>query len=281
MHDHKGTACMAAASPSELRTRRVSIGDAELSVETCGVGPDVMLVPGLGGKGAFWHHQQKFLATRFRVTCHDHRGCGGSTRSLIAYSVAQMADDVLRLMDRLAIESAHLVGHSTGGAIGQHLARHHPERIDRLVLSGTWAGPSALFLETFRLRRQVLVSCGPESYYLLGQLLAAPAHWLMPQFEPHGFTLAERVRDFPGLEIELSRLSAVISHDLRAEVSRIVARTLVIGAQDDQLTPHPFQAELAALIPGARLSLLDSGGHFFPMTRADEFNARVGAFLQE
>src|SRR3546814_13093753 len=58
------------------------------------------------------------------------------------YSVDQMAEDTVRLMDALKIDSAHYVGHSTGGAMGQTIAQDHPERIKSLVLSATWPGRS-------------------------------------------------------------------------------------------------------------------------------------------
>ena len=78
------------------------------------------------------------LARRFRVVVHDHRGSGQSTMSRISYSAEQMAEDVLGLMDQLAIERAHFVGHSMGGAIGQVLAIERPKRLRRLVISSSW-----------------------------------------------------------------------------------------------------------------------------------------------
>jgi aminoacrylate hydrolase len=257
----------------------VSIGDADLHYESTGDGPPLLLVAGLGGKGSFWASQVPALARRFRVVTHDHRGTGASSRSAIVYSAGQMADDLVRLMDALGIERAHLCGHSTGGAVGQHVALRYPDRLQRLVLSGSWCGPDALFVETFRLRRQVLITCGPQAYYFLGTLLAAPADWTRERFGSFEQHVGPRMADFPGLEIELSRLSAVMSHDLRSEVHRIAAPTLVLGAADDQLTPAGFQRELAERIPGAELEIFAQGGHFFPITGAEAYNARVLEFL--
>ena len=60
--------------------------------------------------------------SQFRVVTHDHRGTGQSSRCYTKYYVEQMTSDVIGLMDRLGIERAHVVGHSTGGAIAQVLA---------------------------------------------------------------------------------------------------------------------------------------------------------------
>jgi aminoacrylate hydrolase len=259
----------------------VPIGDAELAVESTGTGPPLLLVAGLGGRGEFWRPHVAPLSERFRVVLHDHRGTGGSTRSAGPYSVARLADDVLQLMDSLDIPRADFVGHSTGGAIGQHIALHAPQRLRRLVLSGTWCGPDPTFLRVFELRRRVLELCGVRDYYALGALLGFPASWLAAHPQLLGRNLDEAVEFFPGSAIELARLDAVTGHDVREHVGRIEVETLVLGAADDQLTPDHFQRELAARIRGARLHLFPTGGHFFPRTRAGEYRDLVTAFLEE
>ncbi len=260
---------------------RSKFGPAEIGTAVSGEGPAVLLVAGLGGRGSFWNRQIAALSQRFRVVTHDHRGTGISSRSRIVYSAEQMAEDVVALMDSLGIDRAHIVGHSTGGAIGQFLALHHPARVDRLVISAGWAGPTELFLETFRLRRQVLMTQGPQAYYFLGSLLASPAEVLRPSFTSLDAHLADRLADFPGLEIELSRIAAVMSHDLRSQLHRIHTKTLVLGAEDDQLTPPGMQREIAELIPGARLHILPRGGHFYPLHSAEAFNRLVLDFLTD
>src|SRR5678815_618824 len=99
----------------------IKIGGDDLYYEAHGDGPPLMLVSGLNGVASFWAKQVPVLAKSFRVILHDHRGTGQSTHSRMSYSVDQMATDVLALMDALHVESAHLAGHSTGGAIGQTL----------------------------------------------------------------------------------------------------------------------------------------------------------------
>ena len=265
---------------SGVQREGVPIQDATLAVEIQGEGDPLLLVAGLGGRLAFWSHQRPALSQHFKLVLHDHRGTGASTRSEIDYSVDQMTADVLALMDALDIERAHIVGHSTGGAIAQTLALNHSDRVNRIVLSATWAGYDPFFQELFKLRRQVLEACGPAAYMLDGTLRALPAAFLQERGETLEALAADRVEQFAGLPIELSRIDAVMAHDLRERLGDIAHATLVICAADDQITPLPFSQELAAAIPGAQLEVLPFGGHFFPQVDPDGFNQRVLEFLQ-
>ena len=259
----------------------IPITDAALNVEQHGSGPALLLIAGLGGRLQFWHRQVAAFARHFRVVLHDHRGTGGSTRSVIAYSIRQMADDVLALMDALNIDRAHLVGHSTGGAIAQLLALDHPDRVGRIVLSATWPGPDAYFKALFDLRLQILTAAGPAAYLGDGILRAFPPAWLQTHAGVIAATEHERLAAFPGVEIEARRIAAVQAHDLRARLGAIAKPTLVVCAEDDAITPLPFSREVAALIPGARLATLPMGGHFAPQVDPDGYNRTVLRFLTE
>jgi aminoacrylate hydrolase len=259
----------------------LTIGDADLFYEDQSQGPPLLLVSGLNGVGSFWAQQVPDLARDFRVVTHDHRGTGRSTHSRITYSVEQMAGDVLRLMDGLGIESAHLVGHSTGGAIGQVIAQDHPRRLRSLVLSATWAGPDPYFRRLFEARRQVLTTSGVEAYLRASVLVLAPPWWVSQNdhaiTEQHRLALAAAAP----VEVAASRIDAIVRFDRRARLGEIRAPTLVIVAADDMVTPRFYSDELAGRIPGAKLVVLDGGGHFAPTILARPFNAAVGAFLRE
>ena len=241
----------------------------------------MLLVPGLGGSGTFWRNQVEYLAPRYRVVTYDHRGVGRSPPAPLHNSVSEMADDVLALMDGLGIEAAHIVGHSTGGAIGQHMALRSPPRVRTLVLSASWAGPTPLFTDLFQVRRKILLDSGVESYLFSGSLLVTPG-WAMEQSYPGmEILLSERLKVFPGPEVELGRLNAVLTHDLREEIHKIQTPTGVISAKDDALTPPRMSEELAERIPGAVRALLPEGGHFCPITVADDYNRELSRLLRD
>jgi len=258
----------------------ISIGDADLHYETHGDGPPLLLVPGLSGLGSFWERQVPDFARDFRVIVHDHRGAGRSSHSRIRYSVEQMADDVLHLMDALGIASAHFVGHSTGGAIGQVIAQDHPARLESLVLSATWAGQDPYFRRLFESRREVLLTLGVESYLRASILCLTPPWWVSANDAAIAEQQRRQAAASSSVEILVSRIDAILEFDRRARLGEIRAPALVIVAADDMVTPSFYSEELAERIPGAKLVVLEGGGHFVPNIVPDQYNAAVGEFLR-
>jgi aminoacrylate hydrolase len=258
---------------------KANIGDAEIHYESHGSGDPLLLVSGLGGVAAYWKPNLPALAAKYRVIVHDHRGIGQSSRSLIKYSVDQMTHDVLRLMDQLKIERAHLVGHSTGGAIGQTLAIKEPQRLKSMVLFSTWTKSDAFFRRIFEARKTLLLRGGPEAYSRAASFFLYPDWWV----NAHESLLEERERAglaaFPPVEIVASRIDAIVAFDRSAELARISTPTLVLVAKDDFLTPPYFSQELAKRIPGAKLQILEKGGHCSSETALAEFNRAVLDFV--
>lgn len=261
---------------------KVSIGDAELYCEQHGAGPPLLLVSGLGGLSAFWRAQVAPLAPHFTVIVHDHRGTGQSDKTRMTYSVAQMASDVVKLMDALGIGRAHFLGHSTGGAMGQTLALDRPQRLLSLGLSATWAKADAFFLRSFAARKEVLLKLGHDSYAKLSNLSLYPDYWIAANDRRLAEMEAASIANPPPSDIALSRIDAICAFDRRAELGRVALPTLVICAQDDRVTPPYFSRELAKAIPRAQLAELARGGHFVPQTEPELYNrAILEFFLQQ
>jgi aminoacrylate hydrolase len=254
---------------------------AELYYETHGSGPPLFLVAGLGGDGRFWGDNTAELARHFTVIVHDHRGTGRSTLSKIAYSVQQMADDALQLIEGLGYAKVHWCGHSTGGAMGQVLAIEHPQRIDRLVLSATWARTDAFFRRLFEVRSLVLRELGPAAYVKSSALALNMPSWIRDHDADLAANEAKAGETIPYPEIVLSRIAAIVAHDRRDQLQKVTARTLAIVARDDTVTPLYFTEELVRLIPGCRAYVLPDGGHAYPAIHGSEFRRVLASFLTE
>jgi len=254
---------------------------AQLHYDKQGSGPPLFLVPGLGGDGRWWDPNVAELARRFTVVVHDHRGAGRSTLSRIDYSVAQMADDALQLIEGLGFDKVHWCGHSTGGAMGQVLAIRHPGRIDRLVLSATWARTDAFFRRLFEARALILKELGTVAYQK-SSALALNSPWWVRDNDAALVTMEAKASEaIPIPEIVLSRIDAIIAHDQRDRLQEVRAPTLAICARDDMVTPLYFTEELVRLIPDARAYVLPDGGHFYPNVHGGEFRRVMTAFLLE
>lgn len=254
-----------------------AITNGRLYFEDHGAGDPLLLIPGLGGVGSFWQRQIEGLSDRFRVIVHDHRGTGRSeTSKTDGYSVRLMADDVLALMDHLGLERAHIVGHSTGGVIGQTIAAFSPARISRLVLSSSWSKGDAYFDSLFGLRLEVLHAAGIDAYERFGRLVRyAPSY-----FETHPEALLPSAPGSSGTqEVIAARIQAILDFDSRDFLHQIVAPTLIIGALDDAITPPHLWNALESGIANTKRVELPSGGHFCPQSRPEEYNRHLLEFL--
>ena len=260
---------------------KANIGNGEIHYEIHGEGPPLMFVAGLGGTGDYWNPQIAEFARHYTVILHDHRGTGRSSRSRIEYSVDQMADDMLRLMDILKIKQAHIVGHSTGGAMALILANKNSERLASTVIYAGWTKADSHFRRCFDVRKTLLRESGAKAYCRATPLFLFPSWYIRDNGNAMLAQEAELVANFPSAKIMESRIDAILEFDCTEYLRGITVPTLVICANDDFLTPVHYSQELADIIPGAELKILESGGHAVSVTRPDLFNEEVIAFLRE
>ena len=258
---------------------RTSIGECSLYYERQGVGFPVLFISGLGGFASFWQDQVAVFGKRFEVITFDHRGIGQSDPARLGYTVDRMAADVVGLLDALRIRRAHVIGHSTGGAIAQVLAIEHSSRLASVVLSATWTKADAYFRRLYTFRKEVLLHLGPSAYVQSATLYWYPSSWIARNNERLRQSEAQSLATFAPVDIVASRIDAMLAFDRTSELGRIKTPTLVIGAEDDIVTPAYFSEELARLIPGAEVKLFPRGGHFLTHVRTREFNNAVLPFL--
>ncbi len=239
----------------------------------------VLMIQGLGADKHLWDLQRYVLATRYRVIAHDNRGAGRSDKPFGSYSLQQMADDAIAVLDHAGIDTAHVVGASMGGAISQVLAIMHPHRIRSLSLVCTSCS-------NHQWRRDLLASWADVAADKgMGEMTAQAARWVIgprslrrmwPAFgwlgpiatsrPSHGFT---------------AQVRAILDADdtLRDQLGAISVPTSVIVGNQDVLTPRGDSEELADLIPTAELSVLSGAAHGLMIEHATTFNRVLGDFL--
>ncbi len=247
--------------------------------EIQGAGPALIFVSGLGGTGAYWRPQIAAFAKDFTVVTYDQRGAGSSDHPEGPYSIEALVDDLQSLIEELRLVRPLLIGHSTGGAIGQLLAARNPDMLAGMVLYASWAKSDMHFKWCFRMRRALLVGSTLEEYVHGSALFLYPPDHLRAHADVLSPALLASAAKFPERDVVLSRIDAIMAHDASASLSSIRIPTLVTCAQDDILTP-PYQSRLLAeAIPDAELKIVPQGGHSFSETETCLFNQIALDFL--
>jgi 3-oxoadipate enol-lactonase len=255
-------------------------GTVKLHWESFGEGPPVLLIAGQGMTAEGWWSTIPILSRSFRVIAFDNRDTGGSSRSRWPYSVAQMADDAVAVLDAAGERRAHVYGISLGSLVAQEVGLRHPDRVQALVLGASSAGgfaaykpsPSS-FAQTFLLRAGAM---GPEE----AEWAAVPYTYAEKTRRMHperiATDIAHRMSSPPEPLAYMHQGAAVASHDAYERLNRMSAPTLVVHGEQDIFVPPSNALVLAERIPAAQLRLWPEAGHMYPIDepRADEEIAR-------
>lgn len=261
--------------------------------ETGGQGPAVMLIMGLGMQLTAWPEElvQALAEARYRVIRHDNRDIGLSrkfdnlkTPNLIMsmikwrlgmkvrlpYTLKDMAQDALGVLDALGVTKAHVVGVSMGGMIAQRMALAAPERLLSLTSIMSSSGARNLPQARADIARAMMKRprSGDAAALLeyntrLLRMIGSPAY-PTPEAEIRQRLKAaiERSFDLSGVQRQLLAIGGDAQR--AGELSRITTPALVIHGRHDPLIPLPCGEDTARRIPGARLVVIDGMGHDLP-----------------
>ena len=262
----------------------IDVGDIQLDYERSGSGPPLLLIMGMSGTALSWGKPLlEDLRAGFELIAYDHRGVGASSRLEGPTSIVQMAADAAGLLDALGLDSVHVFGISMGGMIAQELALARPERIRTLTLGCTYCGgPDAVRGNEEGYRRVA------EARRSGDRDAAMRAAWEMnvsPAFaaddEQYDAFVARSMRRAVAVPVIAEQARAIAGHDTSTRLAQIELPTLVIHGTLDELLPLENGRQIAGLIPGARLEVLDGVGHMFfvecPQRTAELLREQSGA----
>jgi pimeloyl-ACP methyl ester carboxylesterase len=247
-----------------------------IAYEVRGDGPPLLLLNHLGASRLGWRDEfLDDLSRSFTLVLPDHRGTGASDKPRSAWSIRDLAFDNLGVLDALGVSRAHLLGLSMGGAIAQELILCAPERVDRLILVGTFCGwPHAV-----RPEPSVMELLQPGSDRSLAEQIrrSLPAYY-SPGFirrnEDYLVALTMRAtRDTPPATL-LRHSEAVDSFDTYDRLPGVRQPTLVLHGVADAVIPSRNAEILVARLPHAVLRLMPDVGHI-PTTEEPELTARL------
>lgn len=241
---------------------------------------NLVILPGLGDglqtvKGTAFP-----MAVMYRMFAREYTVYAFSRRAPLPLgsTTRDMAKDVEHAMQILEIGRADILGVSMGGMIAQHLAIDHPEKVGKLILAVTAAGPNPMLKESVE-EWIDLAKRGDHTAFMRSNLRRIYSEnycrknsWMAPVV---GRLTKPKTYDRFYVQAE-----ACLTHDARPGLSSIQAPTLVVGGEKDLALGGDASRELAAAIPGAKLRMYSQWGHGL-YEEAPEFNREVLEFLTE
>jgi 3-oxoadipate enol-lactonase len=220
-------------------------------------GPVVVLSNSLGATHRMWDTNVAALEEHFRVVRYDTRGHGESPVPPGPYTIDDLTDDVVALLDRLGLDKAHFVGLSLGGMTGMRLAARDPERVDRLVVlcTGAHLTPSSGWTD-----RAATVRAGGTK----AVAEAVVARWFTPGYlEANPDVKAGCEATVAGTPAEgyAGCCEVIAAMDLRDDLASITAPTLAIAGADDPATPPHHLEAIADAVDDGRLLVVPDSAH--------------------
>jgi 3-oxoadipate enol-lactonase len=245
--------------------------------EVEGEGPCVVLSHSLACHSAMWEPQAAYLKERYTVLRFDTRGHGLSDAPAGAYTLADLVDDALAVLDGHGVGRAHFVGLSMGGMIGQLLALNHPERVASLTLADTTSRFPAGSDKVWEERIRTVTGKG-----MAAMVEPTLARWFTEDFRDRGGPVLERVAAMIGATPVAGYVGcchAIPKIDTTDRLGEIRCPTLVIVGEDDPGTPVAMARAIHDAITDSRLVVIPRASHLCNLERPDAFNRVLGEFL--
>jgi pimeloyl-ACP methyl ester carboxylesterase len=259
-------------------------------VVEAGEGQPIVLSHGVTLSVRTWFHQLEELPKAgVRAIAFDHRGHGQSVLGEAGHSLENLAEDVKTVLTELDLHRAVLVGHSMGGVAVQSFVARFPrlaqERVAGIVLLSTLAHtPFGSRSTRTKARIERLTNWAPDTTWAwrspnLGLLLARVGFG--PNPHPSHVELVRRMMLECSPETRRDAPRTLVGLDLTEDLPKFQVPTLVIGGTADVLTPPGESRRMAELIPGARLELIQGGGHMLMLERTEQLNRLILDFANE
>jgi len=209
------------------------------------------------------------LAKVRTVIALDLPGHGQSALPPAVWGTADFAAFLGKFADSLGLESFDLLGHSVGGRFGAFLAATQPQRIGKLILaSASGIKPKRPLKYYFKV---ALAKTGKYSERYLGSFGAALKQRIYAKIASPDYRTAGELR---------SSFVKIVNEDIRADLTHVRAKTLLLWGRDDTDTPLSSAAIMQNVIPGAELVILENAGHYSFLDQPDKFLLHVKKFLR-
>jgi 3-oxoadipate enol-lactonase len=240
--------------------------------------PVVVLSHSLACSMVMWRPQLDLLEPYFQVLRFDTRGHGSSDAPAGSYTLEQLVDDTIGILDELDFDRVYWVGLSMGGMIGQGLALDHPDRIERLVLADTAAIIPDEAQPVWQERLDAVQSEGMPTV-----AESTLERWFTPRYLEQNPSEIDQIRQqilatpvagYVGCSEAIRRLNYL------NRLSAIQTPTLIMVGADDLGTPVAASEAMHAQIKGSQLVVIPDAAHLSNIEQAQFFNDHLIAFLK-
>jgi len=260
---------------------KITIKDIEMYYEIHGTGEPIIFIGGFSVDHTAWLDVIERFKDSYQVVLFDNRGAGQTSAPKNAYTIEQMAEDVVSLCKKLNIKQSHFIGNSMGGFILQTLAYKHPNLVKTAIISNSTYTINSCFHYYVSAQFELLKANAP-----LSALIKASCCWAFSfQFlsqpgmlerliqltlnNPYPFTLT-------GYEGQYAALDKFNSSDW---VNQIKVPTLIISGDQDLIFREPLVKSLAEKIPNANYYCFKNCGHLPYLEYPDQFAKVVKEFI--
>ena len=247
-----------------------------IAIESTGTGSPVLFIHGLGGTSNVFGPQVGVLSRFFACHRFDLPGAGRSPSKETA-TIDALVSSALSVLDSLGLGvPVHIIGHSMGTIVAQHLAAKAPDRVQSLALIGPIHAPSPAARAAFRDRAAKVRAEGMAS--IADQVVAAGTSAETKAARPE---IAAFVRELilrqesEGYAEHCEAISVAVAADLTG----IEVPVLLITGDEDNTSPVPASVTMASALPDATLEILARTGHWATLERPDEVSQLLVAFL--
>jgi 3-oxoadipate enol-lactonase len=254
-------------------------GRPRLACDVAGAGPLVVFLHGIGGNRTNWQDQLEVFGSQYRAVALDCRGYGLSDDNEGPLAFSDFVSDVQRALDFFGVQQAHIVGLSMGGRIAQQFYYWQPHRVATLTIVDSHPGFSHLSPEQrqsyVRARQKPLLE-GKEPSDIASDVVAGlVGPNVTPEARQKMLDSIASLRKGPYLK----SIEATVAQSNIGNLGDIRVPALFVVGEYDRLTTPDIVRQMAAAVPGAKLTIIPGAGHLTNIESPMVFNSAVLEFL--
>ncbi len=261
---------------------KVLVNEINIYYEIKGEGFPIVMIMGLAGNADWWDKALiEGLSKEYKTIIFDNRGVARTDNDDKDFTMKDLADDTVGLMDALKIEKAHVLGISMGGVVAQEIAINYPQRVEKLILCSTACGGPHFIAPDMRVLGVLAAGKGDKTQE---EFSRATTFTLYPEefIKEHPDIVEDRLQirlQNPIADNTYQRQLKSFGVETGERLKNLNIPTLILHGKQDILVPPGNGENIAKLIPGAKLQLFEKSGHALFTIETDAVLKAIVDFL--